>query len=93
MKTPMPSATDILPGLLRWRTSTHSGTGDCVEVAVTGSGHRDLILVRDSKDTSGPKLSFSRSHWLAFVEFVRYAQRPIAAGEPAVERSSRVSSA
>jgi hypothetical protein len=49
-----------------WRKSTRSsggGNGDCVEVADL----RDAIGVRDSKDTSGPVLTFDRSNWSAFV--------------------------
>jgi hypothetical protein len=67
----MASATETSLGRLVWRTSTHSGTGDCVEVAIEGAGNRGLIFIRDSKDTAGPRLSFSRHHWSTFVDFVR----------------------
>lgn len=50
----------------RWRTSTRSGDtgGACVEVADNVPG---VILVRDSKDRSGPILSFAPSAWRGFV--------------------------
>lgn len=70
----MVSATEAVRGQLVWRASTHSGSGDCLEVAITGDDHRDVILVRDSKDMRGPRLSFSRRNWLAFVAFVRISQ-------------------
>jgi hypothetical protein len=49
----------------QWRKSTKSGAyGDnCVEVAFVG----DAIAVRDSKDTTGPVLLFTRGEWDAFV--------------------------
>lgn len=48
----------------RWRTSTRSGGGDCVEVAFVG----DAVWVRDSKDADGPVLTFSKDEWRAFLE-------------------------
>jgi hypothetical protein len=48
----------------RWRTSSRSGGGDCVEVAFVG----DAVWVRDSKDAEGPMLTFSRDAWRAFLE-------------------------
>lgn len=55
----------VLPETAQWRKSTRSGAyGDnCVEVAVTA----DVIGVRDSKDTAGPVLLFTRGEWDAFV--------------------------
>lgn len=49
----------------KWQKSTRSGAyGDnCVEVAFVG----DAIAVRDSKDTKGPVLVFTRGEWDAFV--------------------------
>jgi Domain of unknown function (DUF397) len=49
----------------RWRKSTRSGAyGDnCVEVAFVDGA----IAVRDSKDTLGPVLVFTRGEWDAFV--------------------------
>lgn len=51
-----------------WRKSTASGdSGDCVEVAFIA----DAVLVRNSKDPSGPRLSFSYSEWAAFLTGAR----------------------
>lgn len=52
-----------------WRKSSYSGGGgqNCVEIAgVTG-----LMAVRDSKDQTGPVLSFGPAEWSAFVAGVR----------------------
>lgn len=50
----------------RWRKSTKSGNngGDCVEVADNLPG---VVAVRDSKDPTGPILTFTPSAWQAFV--------------------------
>ena len=49
---------------LNWRKSSFSGNGgECVEVGQV-PGH---VLVRDSKDTDGPRLSFRREAWSAFA--------------------------
>ncbi|MEO3743683.1 DUF397 domain-containing protein [Plantactinospora sp. B5E13] len=49
-----------------WRTSTRSGSngGACVEVADNLPGR---VLVRDSKDRSGPVLAFGPTAWRDFV--------------------------
>ncbi|MFE7563469.1 DUF397 domain-containing protein [Kitasatospora sp. NPDC057500] len=54
---------------IAWRKSSHSGDegGNCVEVAETTSA----VLVRDSKDKSGPHLTFSPTAWQSFLEFAR----------------------
>jgi hypothetical protein len=47
-----------------FRKSTFSANGACVEMADDG----DAVLVRDSKDPSGPVLRFTRTEvaaWLA----------------------------
>jgi len=50
---------------VQWRKSQLSSTnGSCVEVGVTP----EEILVRDSKDPSGPVLSYTRDEWLAFLD-------------------------
>ena len=50
-----------------WRKSSYSGNGgDCAEVAAT-----DRVLVRDSKDQTGPVLAFSTASWRRFVGRVR----------------------
>lgn len=54
----------------RWRTSTRSGNngGSCVEVADNLPG---VVAVRDSKDRSGPALTFGTAAWTAFVTDIR----------------------
>jgi hypothetical protein len=48
-----------------WRKSTRSGdNGQCVEVRRVD----DTIEVRDSKDRSGPVLSFTLAEWVAFTD-------------------------
>ncbi len=49
----------------KWRKPSRSGGHDnCVEVRRTATGE---VQVRDSKDRSGPVLSFKPSEWSAFV--------------------------
>ena len=51
-----------------WRKSSYSSdTGNCVEVAPVA----DAVLLRDSKDPTGPVLTFSPAAWAAFVNGVR----------------------
>jgi Domain of unknown function (DUF397) len=52
-----------------WRKSTHSGgdEGSCVEVARADR----LIVVRDSKGTSGPVLGFAPDEWHALVADIK----------------------
>ncbi|WP_405006983.1 DUF397 domain-containing protein [Kitasatospora purpeofusca] len=54
---------------LAWFKSSYSGNegGACVEVAEATS----TVLVRDSKDKSGPHLTFSPAAWAEFVEFAQ----------------------
>ncbi|MEH0842974.1 DUF397 domain-containing protein [Micromonospora sp. CPCC 205711] len=52
-----------------WRTSTRSDNdGNCVEVADNLPG---MVLVRDSKDRSGPTLTVAPAAWRAFVAVLR----------------------
>jgi len=52
----------------RWRKSTRSGgNGACVEVRQVDR----VVQVRDSKDRSGPVLSFTPTEWAAFLDGVR----------------------
>ena len=48
---------------LSWRKSSASGTGDCVEVALSN----ELVLVRDSKQPLPNILKFTFSEWRAFL--------------------------
>jgi Domain of unknown function (DUF397). len=50
----------------RWRKSSRSNStgGDCVEVADNLPG---VIGVRDSKDPSGPTLTFTPTAWRTFI--------------------------
>jgi hypothetical protein len=54
----------------RWCTSSYSGTngGACVEVARNLPG---IVAVRDSKDRTGPVLTFSPAQWDAFTTRLR----------------------
>ncbi|MET8199558.1 DUF397 domain-containing protein [Micromonospora taraxaci] len=48
-----------------WRKSTRSNNGgDCVEVADNIPG---VVGLRDSKDPTGPVLTFSPAAWTTFV--------------------------
>ncbi|MFF8816286.1 DUF397 domain-containing protein [Streptomyces pactum] len=53
---------------LVWFKSSYSGDegGECVEVAVSPG----TVHVRDSKDRTGPQLTFSAAEWSAFVSYV-----------------------
>ncbi len=55
----------VNPSEIIWIVSSMSGSqgGNCVEVAFHGDG----VLVRDSKNPSGPTLVFTRNEWDAFV--------------------------
>ena len=52
---------------LVWRKSMASDSGNCVEVAF-GS---ESVLIRHSRNPSGPTLSFSPSEWEAFLTGAR----------------------
>ena len=60
-----------------WRKSSHSNEqgGDCVEVAAgrTVPAER-LILVRDSKDSEGPVLSFAGVAWGSFARDLKHGR-------------------
>lgn len=54
-----------------WRKSIRSNNGgNCVEVADNLAHDLDIVLVRDSKDRTGPVLSFTRAEWSAFLHGV-----------------------
>lgn len=51
-----------------WRKSSRSvSDGHCVEVALSN----ELLLMRDSKDITGPKLAFSAHVWNSFVQEIK----------------------
>ncbi|TYB36783.1 DUF397 domain-containing protein [Micromonospora sp. AP08] len=53
----------------RWRKSIRSANeGNCVEVADNLPG---VVLVRDSKDPSGPTLAFTLAAWRSLVTSLR----------------------
>ena len=65
-----------------WRRSTASGQlGNCVEVAMLGSGE---VAVRNSRHPTGPALVFTPAEWAAFVvgmqreEFALPTDHPVA---------------
>jgi predicted secreted Zn-dependent protease len=53
-----------------WKKATASNSGGCVEVVHDGP----LTWVRDSKDPSGPRLSFNAREWDAFLTGVRASE-------------------
>ena len=60
-----------------WRKSSFSGAsgGDCTEVATVPGA----VLVRDSKDAEGPKLSVGTASWKAFTDLIKsrlYREHP-----------------
>jgi len=65
----------------RWRKSSYSGSqgGNCVEVADYPQGSR--VLVRDTKDRTGPTLRFAPEAWRSFTDQVK-ARRSLAADPP-----------
>ncbi|GAV45910.1 DUF397 domain-containing protein [Streptomyces acidiscabies] len=53
---------------LTWVKSSYSGHNDnCVEIATLPDGNRAL---RDSKNPTGPKLTFPRTTWADFLRSV-----------------------
>ena len=60
---------------LTWVKSSYSSTGNCVEVA----GQPGRVLIRDTKDQSGPVLSISAEAWRRFTGPVK---RSLAAARP-----------
>ncbi len=62
-----------------WRPSSYSNSeGNCIEVA-EGVGANGMVPVRDSKNPTGPALSFSPDAFAAFVNAVKGGE--FAAGE------------
>ncbi|MDH6189779.1 hypothetical protein M2168_002811 [Streptomyces sp. CZ24] len=62
----------MTPNSPYWHKSSYSANGgDCVEVAANLAPTHGLVPVRDSKNPSGPVLTFSAA---AFSSFVTGAQ-------------------
>ncbi len=54
------------PSVLRWRKSSFSESGNCVEVTTQD----ESVLIRDSKNPKGGTLSVSSSAWREFIQTV-----------------------
>ncbi|MGP4007005.1 DUF397 domain-containing protein [Streptomyces sp. 4N124] len=52
----------------KWRTSSYTGTENCVEVADSEPG---LVMVRDTKARSHGILAIQPAAWAVFVEFAK----------------------
>ncbi len=50
---------------LDWRKASASGNNGCVEIAPLPDGG---VAVRDSKNATGPALSFTRHEWVSFLD-------------------------
>jgi hypothetical protein len=58
---------------LEWRKSSFSAPGSCLEWAMGPSA----VLLRDSKDPTGPKLVLTRAEWAAFVAGIKHGEGDI----------------
>lgn len=47
-----------------WRTAKASGAENCVQV----KSKDGLIILRNSRHTDGPFLSYTRDEWVAFLD-------------------------
>jgi|tagenome__1003787_1003787.scaffolds.fasta_scaffold20936660_2 hypothetical protein len=52
------------PAHLRWRKASASSIGNCVEVAADCGE----VLLRDSKDPTGPWIRYTAAEWDAFIQ-------------------------
>jgi hypothetical protein len=57
----------MIAGYPQWRKSTKCDSASCVEVARVDNG----VMLRDSKDSDGPTLTFSRTEWTSFVSALK----------------------
>jgi Domain of unknown function (DUF397) len=57
-----------MPSGLKWRKSSYSESGNCVEIASLPDGN---LALRDSKDIKGPILLFTLGEWRAFLSGVK----------------------
>ena len=57
---------------LKWRKASYSSNGgaNCVEVA----GHENRVLIRDTKDRTGPVLRVTPQAWRAFAGQIKHHQ-------------------
>ncbi|MFJ5530576.1 DUF397 domain-containing protein [Streptomyces sp. NPDC093261] len=55
------------------RTAYPYRCGDCVEVALGPT----TIHIRDSKNSTGPRLALSRAAWSGFVGFAAHRRHPL----------------
>ena len=62
-----------------WHKASFSASGNCVEVLVRSEG----VRVRNTRDRSGPELSFTAAEWRAFVQGVRAGEFDPPEGEVA----------
>jgi hypothetical protein len=55
--------------IMNWRKSSYSSSnsGNCTEVATVPGA----VLVRDSKDAEGPRLSVGTASWKAFTDLIK----------------------
>ncbi|MEU3841102.1 DUF397 domain-containing protein [Streptomyces sp. NPDC028635] len=51
-----------------WRTSSYTGTENCVEVA---DNNPAVVLVQDTKQRDGGRLALPLAAWAHFVEFTK----------------------
>lgn len=51
-----------------WRTSTYTGTENCIEVA---DNELTKVMVRDTKARSRGAMAVQPITWMAFVEFAK----------------------
>ncbi|MFF7843175.1 DUF397 domain-containing protein [Streptomyces ossamyceticus] len=51
-----------------WRTSSYTGTENCVEVADNDPQH---VMVRDTKARHRGLMTVQRTTWTAFVEYAK----------------------
>jgi uncharacterized protein DUF397 len=56
------------PVTLNWRTSSYTGTENCVEVA---DNEPTKVMVRDTKARSCGIMTVQMAAWAAFVEFAK----------------------
>ncbi|MFE4519085.1 DUF397 domain-containing protein [Kitasatospora sp. NPDC056783] len=62
-----------LTGAVWFKSTRSNAQSACVEVAFLNSG---IIPVRDSKDPSGPALTFPTGAWTAFITAIKTGELP-----------------